>query len=283
LLDFGCGNGLFAIFAKHCGVGKVYGCDFNENFVAAAKLLAKKMNIVVDDWFVCNEDELYNKCSNLQLDVIAGTDVIEHIYNLNTFFYNIHLLNNQMLTAFTTASVYENYFKRRSLYKLMHQDEFDGSNELEATSKDEFAGMAYAEIRKKIIANTFEQLSKVKVESLASATRGLRKTDIIDFVNSYLQSGDMPLTQNNAYNTCDPITGNFTERMLQLKEYQNIYTKNNFNLTVLSGFYAADGNGIKSVIQKILNKIIWLLNNSFLSRTVSPLILLIGTNKSTGI
>ncbi|MFY7965341.1 MAG: class I SAM-dependent methyltransferase [Chitinophagaceae bacterium] len=277
MLDFGCGNGLFAIFAKYCGVGKVYGCDFNANFVEAASVLANKMNIEVDGWFVCNEDELYKKCNTLKLDIVAGTDVIEHIYNLNTFFKNIHLLNHQMLTAFTTASVYENYFKRKALYKLMHQDEYVGSNILEATSKDEFAGMPYLEIRKKLIANNFEELNTEQTNLLAKATKGLRKDDIITAVNRYLKNGILPLPQSNKHNTCDPITGNFTERMLLLKEYKKLYSEFKFELNIYSGFYAADGNKLKAFLQTILNKFITINHNTVISRIFAPLILLVGT------
>ena len=280
-LDFGCGNGLFAIFAKHCGFGKVYGCDFNENFVAAARLLASAMNVEVDDWFVCNENDLPKKCNNLQLDIVAGTDVIEHIYNLNIFFSNIRLLNNKMITTFTTASVYENYFKRKNLYKLMHKDENIGSNILEATSKDEYAGLAYFEIRKLIIQKQFPQLKQEAVLQLATATKGLRKEDIVELVNTYLQDRAIKNIQQNDHNTCDPITGNFTERVLQIKDYKLLYNQNNFVLQVKSGFYSATGNGLKSFIQKCLNKVIIIFKNTLFSRSVSPLILLIGVPKTS--
>lgn len=275
-LDFGCGNGLFAIFAKYCGFKKVYGCDFNEHFVAAAKLLANQMHIEVTDWFVCNESDLYKKCNNLHLDIVAGTDVIEHIYNLNIFFSNIYLLNTKMVTAFTTASIYDNFFKRKSLYKLMHQDEYISSNALEATTKDEYAGLAYIETRKKIISRHFPLLQQPTISKLAAATRGLREDDIIFFANNYLVEKNIKPSTQNKHNTCDPITGNFTERMLTLQEYNLLYTNNHFTLTVKSGFYNAQGSGIKSFTQKCLNKIIFLLNNSFLSRTIAPLILLLG-------
>lgn len=276
-LDFGCGNGLFAIYAKHCGFKKVYGCDFNKNFVEAARLLANAINIIVDDWFACSEETLFAKCKSLDLDIVAGTDVIEHIYNLNKFFSNIHSLNSQMITAFTTASVFENYFKRKSLYQLMYQDEYIGSNALEATSKDEFAGMAYLEIRKRIIANTFPQLEQQAILSLATVTRGLRKDYIIAYVNQYLLNGIIKPVQHNKYNTCDPITGNFTERMMKLKEYKKLYAQFNFHLNVTSGFYAADGKGLKFFLQTLLNKIITVIGNGFISRTITPLVLLIGT------
>ncbi len=276
-LDFGCGNGLFAIYAKHCGFKNVYGCDFNKNFVEAASLLANAINIIVDDWFVCSEETLLEKCNSLDLDIVAGTDVIEHIYNLKNLFYNIHSLNPKMITAFTTASVFENYFKRKSLYQLMYQDEYIGSNALEATSEDEFAGMAYLEIRKRIITNTFPQLEQQAILSLATATRGLRIDDINAYVNQYLLDGIIKSVQHNKYNTCDPITGNFTERIMQLKEYKQLYSQFSFQLNVASGFYAADGKDLKAFLQTLLNKIIAIIGNGSASRTITPLILLIGT------
>ena len=276
-LDYGCGNGLFAIYAKHCGFKKVYGCDFNSNFVDASRGLASTMNIVVDDWFVCDEETLFTKCNSLNLDIVAGTDVIEHIYNLNTFFTNIHSLNTKMITAFTTASVFENYFKRNSLYKLMYQDEYIGSNALEATSKDEFAGMPYLEIRKKIIANTFPQLEQTLILSLAIATRGFRKNDIVAYVNQYLLDGIIKPVQHNKYNTCDPITGNFTERMMRTNEYKQLYSQFNFELNLSSGFYAADGKGLKFFLQTFLNKTIAIIGDGVISRTITPLILLKGS------
>jgi len=277
LLDFGCGNGLLAIFAKHCGIKTVYGCDFNQDFVEAAKALSRAININVDDWFVSNEEELLNTCNALKLDVIIGTDVIEHIYNLNVFYKNIFLLNPTIITGFTTASVYDNYFKRRGLYKLMQQDETIGSNAFHATSKDEYAGLAYIEIRKKLIAQTFPQLQQNVIDILASATRGLRKNDIEVFVNKYFQTRIISdVLSTNKFNTCDPITGNFTERILTLKEYKLLYHSNQFSLEVISCFYGANGKGMKSIVQKVLNVFIKIFNKIFLSRTVSPLILLVG-------
>lgn len=275
-LDFGCGNGLFAMYAKHCGIKKVYGCDFNKSFIVAARVLANEMDIKVDDWFVCNEDELFNKCNHLQLDIIAGTDVIEHIYNLDIFFANIQSINPNIITAFTTASVYENYFKRKSLYKLMYQDEYVGSNILEATAKDEYAGLAYFNIRHKIISKAFPTLQNEEIIQLAKATRGLWKNDIIKQVQQYFTSKIMPKQMINKHNTCDPISGNFTERMLQLKEYKTLYANYSFKLITKTGFYAASGNEFKSIIQKGLNVFISILHHTSLSRTIAPLILLMG-------
>src|SRR6478672_9571592 len=39
LLDYGAGNGLLGMFAKHCGFKTVYSIDINESFVQTAQLL----------------------------------------------------------------------------------------------------------------------------------------------------------------------------------------------------------------------------------------------------
>ncbi len=279
LLDFGCGNGLFAIYAKHCGFKKVYACDFNIDFVNATKILANEVGIYLDDVFASNEDELFNQCININLDIIVGTDVIEHIYNLDTFFANIHRINTNMITAFTTASVYENYFKRMALYRLMYQDEYISSNILEATAKDEYAGLAYLNIRQMIISKAFPTLQNEEIIQLAKVTRGFRKDDIIKHVNYYIENKTIPKQLKNKHNTCDPITGNYTERIMQMNEYKNIYTSNGFNLIIKTGFYAASKNVFKGFIQKCLNIFISTLHNTSLSRIVAPLILLVGVSQ----
>ena len=280
LLDFGCGNGLFAIFAKYCGIGKVYGCDIYKEFIEAATILSNTINVAIDGWLVCNEDSLLYTCNTLQLNVIVSTDAIEHIYNLNTFYANIKALNPNMVTALSTGAFYDNYFKRQSFYKLMYNDEYVASTELHATVKDEYAGMAYLTIRQKIIENQFQNLTPTEISTLAKATRGLRKNDIILFVENFLKDGKIiNVLANNLHNTCDPITGNFTERILTTKEYTKFYTKNNFALTIKAGFYNAEGSSPKAILQKIINCFITIFKNSFLGRYVAPFILFIGTPK----
>ena len=113
--------------------------------------------------------------------------------------------------------------------------------------------------------------------ALAVATRGLRVDDINLFVEDYLKTGFLIKdVKANRFNTCDPITGNFTERVLQVNAYQLLYTQNNFNLEVISGFYSAKGRGIKSFSQKAFNMFINLFKHRFISRTIAPFILLVG-------
>src|SRR6476659_1895829 len=112
LLDYGAGNGLLGMFAKHCGFKAVYSTDINESFVQAAQLLNKQLQHPIDAILTGDWDVVVQFCkTNPVPDAIAGTDVIEHIYDVNAFLKNIKTLNGAITTVFTTASVTANPFK----------------------------------------------------------------------------------------------------------------------------------------------------------------------------
>src|SRR4051794_2700036 len=112
LLDYGAGNGLLGMFAKHCGFKMVYSIDINERFVAAARLLNKQLSQQIDAILSGDWDMVAHFCkTNPVPDAVIGTDVIEHIYDVGVFLGNIKALNPAMITVFTTASVTANPFK----------------------------------------------------------------------------------------------------------------------------------------------------------------------------
>ena len=75
-------------------------------------------------------------------------------------------------------------------------------------------------------------------------------------------------------NTCDPITGSWTERLLTVKEYQSIYSKAGFALNVYNGFYNEWQEGKKGSVLKLLNKTTRLLGMQ--GRFLSSYIILVG-------
>lgn len=86
LIDYGAGNGLLGIFAKFCGFKKVWIIDNNEKFVWASKKLAGQLDIFMDDHITGDIETLKTYFINETPGAIVGTDVIEHIYNLESFF-----------------------------------------------------------------------------------------------------------------------------------------------------------------------------------------------------
>ncbi len=253
LLDFGTGNGLLALFAKYCGVQKVFASDLSEPFLAAAKQLSKAIYIEIDGWVLGDENALINYFSNQHLDIVVGTDVIEHIYNLDEFFSTLQQINSNIITVFTTASVSENYFKARQLKKLQIQDELVDSNAFQNGMNNEFAGVSFIEVRKKIIANYQSKLSNEIIQLLAEKTRGLNKVYIEKAIDHYLQNNVLPKPINHPTNTCDPITGSWTERLLTIKEYRALYLRHDKILLVHYGFYNSSAKGLKSLFAGVLN------------------------------
>ncbi len=262
ILDFGTGNGLLALYAKHCGFKHVYACDNYSNFIVSAKILSQTINIKIDEWVICNEFDLFNNFSNKKIDVIVGTDVIEHVYDLHKFFSNIHLLNNNMISVFTTASIHDNYFKRKKLERLMKSDELE-----------------YVEIRKNMIQHYDSSLTHNQLEKLSKSTRGLKENDMRCYVDDFKKYGTLQPIQLGKYNTCDPKTGNFTERILSINEYKILYNKNNFHLEIKSGFYNVNNNIIKFIFLKCLNTFIYIFHKHYFGRIFTPFILLIGKSK----
>ena len=271
LVDYGAGNGLLGIFAKFCGFKKVFICDMDEAFVHASKMAAIEMNIDVDDFITGDVEMLRAALQEKTIDAVTGTDVIEHIYNLDDFFKTLSEINPGMITVFTTASNPDNFIKTRHLKKLQLKDEWQGSDPgdflLAGAEKHE----SFFEIRKKIIKQNFPDLQKENIIALGKNTRGLNQPDIIAAVQEFLKTGHMPEPDTASVNTCNPYSGSWTERILSIQQYKYIYARHGFALQVKNGFYNADTAGIKKYVNKILNGIV-----KITGRFTAPFITLIG-------
>ena len=278
LLDFGTGNGLLALFAKFCGIEKVYASDVSASFLLAAQQLSKQVNIELDGWIIGNEDTLTKHFSNKPLDIVVGTDVIEHVYDLDYLFNCLYSINPSMITVFTTASVAENSFKSKQLKKLQLKDELEDSNAFQTAQENEWAGICFLEVRKKIIQQYQPTLAEKTIQALAIQTRGLRKDAIEQAVDVYVQTNQLPEVLQHPTNTCDPITGSWTERLLTVKEYQTIYSSHRTNLLLHLGFYNSSEKGIKFFIAGIVNTAIEILGAWGIK--IAPFIVLEGRKQS---
>ena len=266
LVDYGAGSGLLGLFAKYCGFKKVYINDMDVNFIYAAQRLAGKLNIHPDGYIHGDINAVHNFFRNEKPDAIAGTDVIEHIYDLSLFFKTLQEINPLMISGFTTGSNPENYFKVRKLQKLQVKDEFRGS-----TSEEMFGDKpeeAFFKQRSEIIRSNFSDLPNEITVQLATSTRGKTKKDIITAVQEYIAIGKFPPLLEHPTNTCDPISGSWTERILSLTEYTRLFKQGGFAAEFYPGFF---NQFESSPIKKIVNRLI-----SLFGKKISPFIILIG-------
>ena len=273
LIDYGAGNGLLGMFAKFCGFKKVFLNDIDAKFIHASEKLAEQLNIKMDGYIPGDISAVQAYFKNEFPDAIIGTDVIEHIYNLNSFFKAIQQMNQSMVTVFTTASNPDNYFKVSMLKKMQLKDEMEGGTPGDHIFFGESPLEPFLNIREQIIRKHSGDLPGLKIHVLAKATRGMNEQDIIAAVDQYNISGQLPVPPHGT-NTCDPLSGCWTERILPVKAYTFLYNSAGFTTTFYNGFYNIYETGFKNYLKKILNAGI-----AIFGKKIAPYIIIAGHKK----
>ena len=270
ILDFGTGNGMLALFAKYCGCANVYACDVDADFLAAAQKLSEQLNLPINKFIKGGLEEVKFELKGAHLSAIISTDVIEHIYDLPDFFNSMSEINPEMISVMTTASNPKNKWKVKQLKKLQIRDEEFGysGNDIETEGH-----ASYLSLRKEIIKDAFKNISPKNLNSLAIATRGLIKDDILKSTNNYLETGKLPIPADD-FNTCHPESGSFTERIVSFQDYEKIYTNAGFHLKIKTGFYNNTGSLKHKLVNGLLNSLL-----KFFKFKISPFIILVGYKK----
>lgn len=251
LVDYGAGNGLLGLFAKYCGFGKVILSDISPACCQSQKMLSEKISIYPDD-IICGDVDSLAESLASPPDAIIGTDVIEHIYDLDLFFSTLQRLNKNLVIIFTTASNEKNWLKKKWLMRLQKKDEWKG------WEKDEHnrAIPPFRKTREAIIREALQCPEPASVEMLVTGTRGLRKDDIINACKIYEQKDILPVPPGHPTNTCDPLSGSWTERLLTYTEYQKLFEKYGFSLEIENGFYNEYQKNPKGLILRCMNTLI---------------------------
>jgi len=245
---------MMGIFAKYCGFGKVIINDIDNDFLAAARTLSQNLNITIDKFVVGDTHQIILETASMKPDAIMATDVIEHIYDLNDFLIALRSINPQMISVFTTGSNPENYFKVKKLRKLQFKDEHEGSSPEDAELFGNRLHRSYFEIRKEIIKNYFQEAPETLVDNLTMLTRGMQQKDIMIAIDNYRYSKVLPKKPADKYNTCHPHTGSWTERILTLEEYADLFHKAGFACKVHPGYYNSFNKGLKNILLRLVNQ-----------------------------
>lgn len=250
-VDYGGGCGLFSIYAKLLGIGKVIYVDISPLSVEAAKGVFKSTGLSADVLLHGDVLALKQWCATNGVTPthLISTDVIEHIYDLDGFFNTLREINPALQMVFTTASVANNPFKSHMLHQEMRRCESE-----------------YLTLRLKYIQNKFPSLDASKAAAFARDTRGLIYSDIDAVV-----LGEANPPQIDKYNTCDPETGNFIERILTLGQYRQMVKPS--SVTFHNGFYnVRQKSAAKRAATKLLNNIIE--KCPVIGKMVSPFIII---------
>jgi SAM-dependent methyltransferase len=237
-VDYGGGHGFLSMLLSALNYRVIY-CDINPLSVKTVILLKEKTNLG-PEFFVEGDSktlEEFCKVRHLTPDYLIATDLIEHVYNLNLMLEQITNINPQIEMVYTTGSNPANWLKCRKLHKFMKADE-----------------ILYLQKRKNYLIEKLGLTDNNTVDSIAGLTRGKTFADISKIVTNYQETGYLPALPTNRYNTCDPETGNWSERILSFAQYRKIAAKSKLRLQFQSGYYNTQRNNIfiRSLF-KILN------------------------------
>ncbi len=277
LLDYGAGNGLLGLMALHLGFGKVYINDQDAGFLEAARRMAAALGLQPQAFIEGGAPAVLKACREAPPDLLAGSDVIEHIYDLEGFFRDLQQLNPRMILCLSTACNPLNPLLRRRFRHIQLRDEFEGGN---PDTDPLFAARSiepFVVQRRNIITGAAPHLPGHAVSQLVTATRGLQKQDILVAVERYVREGICPQPPAHPTNTCDPETGSWSERMLDLDTYRQLMRAAGFDCTVQDGFYNQVDPGRGAWLRWMANRLIPLSGHR-----LAPYIVLVGRPFAAG-
>jgi hypothetical protein len=242
-VDYGGGHGVLGCLAREAGFPCVIYSDFFEGCADDARKLAESLGLVADS-YVCGDIQavaaaMKSKPSNWA--TLASVNVIEHIYDIGDFISTACALSSGPMTLAlsTSANPLNPLVVQR--HRRQHSEwEFTDGPHKGSYPMDTLK--AFCSVRRDIIRAAAPELSASEVESLMTATRGMRKTDIENSVLVYRQTMVMPAAPKDPTNTCDPLTGSWQERLLDINEVRQRFGACGFDVRLMGGYYAGYGS-----------------------------------------
>lgn len=283
-IDYGGGSGLLSILAKELRLGTVIYNDIYDVSCNDAHMLARSLGNEADYYINGDMESVIDflRQQNIHCNILASHDVIEHIYNIESFLGNLPLLSDGPTTVVMSSGANSpNPYIKRSLTKFHHQVEHFSRNK-EYGHKERDCLESFLNARKDIILKHLKDkninLSLTEIDQLSNRTRGLIESDIRSSIDKYIETGILPLALRHPTNTCDPYTGNWAERLMDLDWLKDILARNGFEADILNGHYITRHDNIaKRFIYNGLNLSINLLGDSGIC--ISPFFVLYGKKK----
>lgn len=247
IMDYGGGVGSLFLLAKMIGCKTVIYNDILPEATAAAQIMSNYLNIPIDFFITGDHKETIRilKENNIHCDIMLSRNVVEHIYSLDNFFYELSNGMPETLVYFSTTANYHNPAM------LWYHKKIHGRAEEQYRPK-----------REQLIREKIPGLSNEETQRLALATRGLAAHDLEAAIEKYAESKTLPDPDIHYTNTCDPDSGVWAEHIIPVADYKRIIEPKGYKLAVLPAFWDTHySSAIKNIFGKSMN---------FLSKMLGP-------------
>lgn len=273
VVDYGGGSGVLSLLAKEVGVKTQIYIDIYDVSRQDASTLGKKVGLPIDHAISGDVDALveYAERNSLSVDGLVSYDVLEHIYDIPAHFRTLSSLPGDFRAVYGSGANIKNRWYVKAVTRQHLKAEFQ-DRQKQWGHKDRDALKAYFEIRKEIISGYAPELKSEQVEQLARETRGLMKDDIERCVEEFRTNGKHSYVPDHPTNTCDPLTGNWCEHLMEQGWLKRKVEEGGFKAQIVPGTYPFTGNPIKKLKKAGVNTLIRLIGES--SLFVSPYIML---------
>jgi 2-polyprenyl-3-methyl-5-hydroxy-6-metoxy-1,4-benzoquinol methylase len=255
LVDYGGGPGLLTFLAKEMGLKTVIYNDIYEISCQDAEKVGRAIGNEAQAYIKGDIDQLiaYLSQNGLYVDAISSYDVIEHIYDIEGYFRKIKNMPHRTLRVVfaSSANSHNPIIKRNRMNGQIMAENKD--KEFEWGHKERDSLRSYLAIRREIIKDYAPSFSPEIVDQLAFTTRGLCKNDIENCVDEYRKKGKIVYSPKHPTNTCDPLTGNWSEQLIDTDWIEQVFWEEGFIVSIMSGCYCFTRNKVKQFIKSTLN------------------------------
>jgi 2-polyprenyl-3-methyl-5-hydroxy-6-metoxy-1,4-benzoquinol methylase len=241
--DYGAGLGTLFLLAGITGFKSVYFNDYFPQWAGYARIICDKLDISITGFISGDIDEViaYGKSNNISFDIIASRNVVEHIYDLRSFYSKLYQSNLATVVYSTTTANFHNIAMRLKHYWYHRKVEKD----------------AYVKQRKEYIREIKPGISEDDTTHLVEITRGRAFTDFSNAVDLYLSKKAIAPVEFLGTNTCDCRTGVWAEHLITRNDYLDIIQKAGFAVEYSAGFWDTNYKyAIVNLITGMLNRII---------------------------
>lgn len=219
-----------------------------------------------DHYVIGDIERLVDYMSEMDIscDVLASINVIEHIYDIEHFLSNLGSLSRgaMKVALFSVANPF-NPARKLQMTRKQRRAETAGSQPGYG-HKERDTTEAFLSVRLRIIRDFLDgqasQFPFEEVEQLARGTRGMAENDIRSVVARYLATRELPPGPAHPTNTCDPYTGNWVERLMDLDLLARRLGEAGFSSQVLCGYYSSAHPAVR-LLARPLNVVIRFLGD----------------------